>query len=267
MSENTNANTDATAAKTTGRKGTEKKPAEKTLSLSQKLLAIQKAVDGLIKDGKNTSDKYDFASGENVLERFRPLMNEHSLLLIPRVTAASIHEGTTRSGTARFLTELHFDMTWLDAQSGETLIVPWYAQGVDLAGEKGVGKAATYAEKYFLLKFFHVPTRKDDPDNDRRTRTGERPLSGTAGGRETADFCRKAVAQIMTALYGEDAEKVKAALLFLTKSNKRGYAGVDSVEQLSDAQAAVTYAKAKKQYEKRMNREFVFDTEKEDSHA
>lgn len=242
-------------------------PDEQPLTLPQKLLAIQRAVDGLIKDGKNTSDKYDFASGENVLERFRPLMNEHSLLLIPRVTAASIHEGTTRSGTARFLTELHFDMTWLDAQSGETLIVPWYAQGVDLAGEKGVGKAATYAEKYFLLKFFHVPTKKDDPDNDRRTLNGELRAAGTAGGRETADFCRKAVAQIMTALYGEDAEKVKAALLFLTKSDKRGYAGVDSVEQLSDAQAAVTYAKAKKQYEKRMNREFVFDAEKEADNA
>lgn len=242
-------------------------PDEQPLTLPQKLLAIQWAVDSLIKDGKNISDKYDFASGENVLERFRPLMNEHSLLLIPRVTAASIHEGTTRSGTARFLTELHFDMTWLDAQSGETLIVPWYAQGVDLAGEKGVGKAATYAEKYFLLKFFHVPTKKDDPDNDRRTLSGELRAAGTAGGRETADFCRKAVAQIMTALYGEDAEKVKAALLFLTKSDKRGYAGVDSVEQLSDAQAAVTYAKAKKQYEKRMNREFVFDAEKEADNA
>ena len=71
----------------------------------------------------------------------------------------------------------------------------------------------------------------------------------------------------MTALCGEGSEKVKAALLFLTKSDKRGYAGVDSVEQLSDAQAAVTYAKAKKQYEKRMNREFVFDAEKEADNA
>lgn len=42
-------------------------PDEQPLTLPQKLLAIQRAVDGLIKDGKNTSDKYDFASGENVL--------------------------------------------------------------------------------------------------------------------------------------------------------------------------------------------------------
>jgi hypothetical protein len=41
----------------------------------------------------------------------------------------------------------------------------WYGQGVDIAGEKGVGKAMTYAEKYFMLKFFNIPTDKDDPDS------------------------------------------------------------------------------------------------------
>ncbi|MNP04955.1 ERF superfamily protein [compost metagenome] len=41
---------------------------------------------------------------------------------------------------------------------------PWYSQGVDIAGEKGVGKALTYGEKYFILKFFNIPTDKDDPD-------------------------------------------------------------------------------------------------------
>jgi hypothetical protein len=55
-------------------------------------------------------------------------------------------------------------MTWVDTESGEELSIPWYGQGVDLAGEKGVGKALTYAEKYFILKQFNIPTDKDDPD-------------------------------------------------------------------------------------------------------
>ena len=134
-------------------------------TLHQKLLAIQMSVDKIVKDGKNLSDKYDFASDENVLDIFRPLMDQHHLLLIPRMVHARVIEGATRSGTARFFTEIDFEMLWHDVDSGEQLIVPWYAQGVDLAGEKGVGKAASYAEKYFLLKFFHVSTKKDDPDN------------------------------------------------------------------------------------------------------
>ena len=125
---------------------------KKTLTLPEKLLEMQKRVDKIVKDGKNLSDKYDFASDENVLDKFRPLMDEYGLLLIPRVVSADLHEGATRTGTARFFTELNLEMVWYDTQSLETLVTPWYAQGVDLAGEKGVGKALTYAE----LSLIHI---------------------------------------------------------------------------------------------------------------
>lgn len=235
--------------------------AEKKLNLSlhEKLLEIQKSVDQIVKDGKNTSDKYDFASDENVLDTFRPLMDQHHLLLIPRITHANIIEGTTRSGTARYLTELHFEMLWHDVDSGEQLTVPWYAQGVDLAGEKGVGKAATYAEKYFLLKFFHVSTKKDDPDAGRRTGTGELSQRGTQAAQETADYHRKAIAAMLTELSGGDEEKFRAGLISMTKSDKRGYAGVDDVAKITPAALPVVYAKFKKRYAERMGREFTYE--------
>lgn len=226
------------------------------MNLYEKLLEIQKAVDAVIKDGKNHSDKYDFASDENVLDRFRPLMDEHSLFLIPNVNGAKINEGTTRSGTVRYLTELDMTMVWMDTESGEVLKVPWYAQGVDLAGEKGVGKALTYAEKYFFLKFFHVPTKKDDPDNDGRTRSGEKPQRGTQAGRETSDYYRKSIQQMMNELYGGDQEKIKLVYLTLTKSDSRGFAGVDSLDQISDASLPVLYARVKKNYESRLGHSF-----------
>lgn len=228
------------------------------MSLYKKLLTIQKSVDTIIKDGKNQSDKYDFASNENVLDRFRPLLNEQGLLLIPRVESAGLHEGQTRSGTARYLTEIFYTMVWHDVESGEELAVPWYAQGVDLAGEKGVGKAATYAEKTFLLKFFHVPTNKDDPDNDKRTGAGEKSSKGTAAAKETADYQRRAIVQMLSDIYSRDSEKMRAGLIALTKSDKRGYAGTDDVQQISPAALAVVYAKLKKNYLTRMSREFVY---------
>ena len=85
---------------------------KKTLTLPEKLLEMQKRVDKIVKDGKNLSDKYDFASDENVLDKFRPLMDEYGLLLIPRVVSANLHEGATRTGTARFFTELNLEMVW-----------------------------------------------------------------------------------------------------------------------------------------------------------
>ena len=235
------------------------------MNLHEKLMAIQKDVDTIIKDGKNQSDKYDFASNENVLDRFRPLLNQHNLLLIPRMESAALHEGQTRSGTARYLTEIYFTMIWHDVESGEELPVPWYAQGVDLAGEKGVGKAATYAEKTFLLKFFHVPTNKDDPDNDKRTGTGEKTTRGTAAAKETADYHRKAITQMLDELYSGDTEKIKAGLIAITKSDKRGYAGADDVSKISVAALSVVYAKIKKTYESRTGHDF--ELKKEESNA
>lgn len=226
------------------------------MTLHEKLLEMQKRVDSVIKDGKNSSDKYDFASDENVLGIFRPMLDEFGLLLIPKVERTALHEGATRSGTARFMTEVWFTMLWHDVESGDELPVPWYAQGVDLAGEKGVGKAATYAEKYFLLKFFHVPTRKDDPDADRHTGTGEKAQRGTAAARESAAYYRKAIPQMLQELCGGDEEKIKANYLYCTKAEARGYAGVDNIAEIKDAALPVVYGKVKKSYEKRMRHPF-----------
>ena len=227
------------------------------MNIHEKLLAIQTQVDSLVRDGKNTSDKYDFASDENVLDKFRPLMDEHKLLLIPRVTAAALHEGTTRSGTARYLTELTLEMVWYDVESKEQLVVPWYAQGVDLAGEKGVGKALTYAEKYFLLKFFHVATKKDDPDSDPSTTTGEKRQRGTQAGKELEAYHRAAITQMLNELYAGDAEKIKTGVIAMTKSEKRGYAGVDSVAAIPALSLPIVYDKVKKTYEDRMQHSFT----------
>jgi len=231
------------------------------MNLYEKLLEMQKRVDGIVKDGKNTSDRYDFASDENVLDRFRPMMDELGLLLIPRVVGGRVHEGTTKSGTTRYLTEMDFEMVWHDVESGEELIVPWYAQGVDLAGEKGVGKAATYAEKYFLLKVFHVPTKKDDPDGAGRARSGELRERGTAAGRETTAYFRAAIPAMLGELCGNDAEKIKESYIYYTRSKSRGYPGVDSIGQVSDGALPVIYAKLRKTYEERTGHGFVLPAE------
>jgi len=134
----------------------------KGLSLTQKLLEVRKSVDYLQKSSKGS--QFNYTSSSQVLSAVRTKMNELGLLLTPHVTHAEVRENLTKSGTAVYFTELVMTMEWEDTDSGEIKAIPWYAQGVDLAGEKGVGKALTYAEKYFILKQFNIPTDKDDPD-------------------------------------------------------------------------------------------------------
>ena len=143
------------------------------MNLYQKLIEVRKSTPYLQKESQGT--QYKYVGSSQVLAALKAKMDELQLLLIPRVTGHKVlesvveqHEKDTNNVTKRtttYFTELDMTMTWVNAEEPEeTIECPWYGQGVDIAGEKGVGKALTYAEKYFMLKFFNVPTDKDDPD-------------------------------------------------------------------------------------------------------
>jgi hypothetical protein len=152
------------------------------MNLYQKLVEVKKAVTYLKKEA--TGHQYNYVSSSQVLGELRQKMNELGLLLVPSVRETKVSEDMVESvdkfnnpkHTTTYFTEIHIDMTWINADNpDERLTSPWYAQGVDIAGEKGVGKAYTYAEKYFLLKFFNIPTDKDDPDAFQRKHDNEPP--------------------------------------------------------------------------------------------
>lgn len=134
------------------------------MNIYEKLIEIRKEIPYLKKDNK--SNQYNYVASSQALGAIRDKMNELKVLLVPRITGHKVTENIKgEKQTSTFFTEADFEFTWLNAeQPEETIICPWYGQGVDIAGEKGVGKAATYAEKYFILKFFNVPTDQDDPD-------------------------------------------------------------------------------------------------------
>ena len=53
--------------------------------------------------------------------------------------------------------------TWIDIETGEKDENLFGANGQN-GFDKGVGSALTYAERYFLLKYFHIATDEDDID-------------------------------------------------------------------------------------------------------
>jgi len=132
------------------------------MNIYQKLIEVRRVVPYLKK--VNEGYEYKFVSSSQTLSSLKAKMNELELLLIPSVTSKNVFEVTTSKGGKQHFTELEIDFTWVNAEKPEEQIIShWYGQGLD-TGEKGVGKALTYAEKYYLLKFFNIPTDKDDPD-------------------------------------------------------------------------------------------------------
>lgn len=154
------------------------------MNIYQKLVEVRKSVDYLKKE--SNSNQYAYTGSAQVLASVRDKINEMGLLLIPRITDKNLLTETIEyvekdkpKKTTTYFTELNMTFTWINSENpDEQIECPWYAQGVDIAGEKGVGKALTYAEKYFILKFFNIPTDKDDPDTF-QNRFGQRASKET----------------------------------------------------------------------------------------
>lgn len=148
------------------------------MNLYQKLIEVRKEVPYLQKDSQMTQGQgYKYNSSSQVIGAVRKKLDELNILLITkivdkRVTMDAIEfEEELKNGktkpkrTTTYFTELDLMMVWVNGEDPKELIeIPWYGQGIDTAGEKGVGKALTYAEKTFLLKEFNIATDQMDVD-------------------------------------------------------------------------------------------------------
>lgn len=139
------------------------------LNLYQKLALIQSEVKGLGKD--KAGNNYKYVTGSKVLEAIKPIMIKHGILLKQEVTSIENvrQDYTLKSGSAKseILSKVMMRFTWIDADSGEKDENSFGANGQN-DWEKGLGSALTYAERYFLLKYFHINTDEDDIDNPER---------------------------------------------------------------------------------------------------
>ena len=138
------------------------------MSLYKKLLEVQKKVIGLGKDKKSFG--YDYVTGSKVLEHIKPILNECGILLKQEVVSVEKEriDYKAKSGEkSEMLYSVYQKFTWIDTDTGEKDENTFFSSGMN-DWEKGLGSALTYAERYFLLKYFHIATDEDDIDNTAR---------------------------------------------------------------------------------------------------
>ena len=134
------------------------------MNLYQKLVDIQKSVRSLKKDASTNS--YQYVSGLKVLDAVRERMDNLGVLLVQQVDEIEntrIDYQVKSGSKSELLSKVMMTFIWIDAESGEKLPVKFGANGMN-NWDKGLGSALTYAERYFLLKFFHIATDEDDVD-------------------------------------------------------------------------------------------------------
>lgn len=147
------------------------------MNIYQKLIEVRKEVPYLQKDSQMTQGQsYKYNSSSQVIGAVRKKLDELNILLITKIIDKRVHMDTVeyeeaKNGltkpkrTTTYFTELDLMMVWVNGDDpAEQIEIPWYGQGIDTAGEKGVGKALTYAEKTFILKEFNIATDQMDVD-------------------------------------------------------------------------------------------------------
>lgn len=153
------------------------------MSIYKKLHRIQQSVVGLGKD--KDSHNFKYVTGGKVLFHIKPLMNELGLLLKQEIVEISNVRQDYQvwdkwekifKNKSEILTTIKIKFTWIDVETGETDENMFASNGQN-DWEKGFGSALTYAERYFLLKYFHIATDEDDIDNpDRKEQEEAQPI-------------------------------------------------------------------------------------------
>ena len=138
------------------------------MSVYKKMHQVQAATRSLAAntEGQTGAAKYNYVSGAKLLGVIRPLMDNLGLILTQEVVDIKNEPITymTRNGEkTEMFTTAHIRFTWVDTDDGSQVVNDFFANGMN-AWDKGLGSALTYAERYYLMKTFHIATDEDDVD-------------------------------------------------------------------------------------------------------
>ena len=186
------------------------------LNVYQKLAYVRQKAPYIQKSKRG--QQYSYVGSSDVLSALNTVINQVGLILKPEIVAHQVRESqdevwkedkVKKEPVAKkrttYFTELELMMTWINIHNpSEIVACSWYSQGVDIEGEKGVGKALTYAEKYFLLKFFNIATDDDDPDKYQKEQ-----LKNTAITERQIDMLNASISRVAE-LAGQEFEAVKS---------------------------------------------------------
>jgi hypothetical protein len=217
------------------------------MNLWQKIIEVRKSVNSLTKDVDKDGLKYTYVSGNQILGKIKAMMDEKGIILQPSIELGS-HEQydyTTQYGKEMtdFIVKGEMSYTWINAEKPEEReIVRWayYGQQSDIS--KALGSGLTYSERYFLLKYFGLPTDEDDPDlnqDDKKGKTKEKKKYDDKKdelGDKLIDLISKKGATVKGILdkYKEETGKFASEIKFMKSDKKQEF--IDRLEILPDKQ-------------------------------
>jgi hypothetical protein len=132
-----------------------KKEMTMTPNIFQRVISVMRDLQYIEKGDLKVNGQYTFVSHDAVSAKVHPLLVKHGIAVIPTVQETKQEHNRTE-------VKLAVSFVNIDAPA-DAFTVQYPGYGID-NGDKGPGKAISYAFKYALLKTFCLQTG-DDPDN------------------------------------------------------------------------------------------------------
>lgn len=142
-----------------------------SMNIYQKLVEVRKSVEYLQKEASGFKFKYTKES--QVLAAVRPKMDELGLFLemdmlsLEEFDYPHWHKDSKQFVTGKGL-RAEFEFKWINSENPEETIVKKMIIQNDGIDAKSVGSLYTYANRYFLMKFFQIATDDLDPDSHQK---------------------------------------------------------------------------------------------------
>ena len=157
------------------------------VNIYQKLVQIQSQTGQISKTEENKFGKYKYATEYQALEILKPLLDSQRLTLT--FSDNPEHFSSERTEEKWMVRYLKQAILTNSEKPEEQLTFHFWALGQNTDIAKAKGCAETYAIKYFLTKFFLIPTTDElDPD---LTKDHEHANRLKNGKQETAEQIRK----------------------------------------------------------------------------
>jgi hypothetical protein len=154
------------------------------MGLYAKMSKIMGEIEPIAKGGKNAHFGYKFVTADAVADIVRTLLAREGVsFFASAVNRELIQVEQIKKGEIvrepRWVVDYQF--SFVDSETGEREDCTWSAEA-PAADDKGLNKAATAAEKYFLMKTFVIATA-DELDTDREDGRGNRRVQQSSTNR------------------------------------------------------------------------------------
>lgn len=153
------------------------------MNLYQRINEAKHSMEGFVKDTKGY--QYSYVSGSQVLHKLNPELHKNGINITFKTSEPNFQQVKVvvkGKEKVEFLVSLNVHYTITNVEKPEEQIESTiFAIGQQDDPSKALGTALTYSERYFLMKFFGLPTDEDDAEAKQKREQYTKPDAKAIG--------------------------------------------------------------------------------------